>query len=111
MKTPWLGTLIAVGGFFAGAAVTLADGPLTVTQKGLKFSTEELRAHKGETVVFVNDDRTSHNITVTGEANGVNVNGGLQAPGGEFRMPFAKAGTYAISCGIHPKMKMTVIVE
>ena len=111
MKTPLLTLMVATVGFVAGATATLADSPLSVSQKGLKFSTEEIKARKGQTVVFMNDDRTSHNITVTGEGNGVNVNGGLQAPGGEFRMPFAKPGTYAISCGIHPKMKMTVIVE
>ena len=111
MKTRTIAFLTAAAGFLAGATMTLADVPLTVTQKGLKFSAEQVTAHKGQTVVFVNDDRTSHNITVTGEANGVAVNGGLQAPGGEFKMPFAKSGTYAISCGIHPKMKMTVVVE
>jgi plastocyanin len=90
---------------------TLADAPLTVTQKGLQFSVTDLDAKKGQTVVFVNDDRTTHNITVTGDGNGVNVNGGLQPPGAEFRMPFLKAGTYAVTCGIHPKMKLTVVVK
>ena len=111
MKTRSIAILAAAAGFLAGAAVTLADAPLTVTQKGLKFSAEQISAHRGQTVLFVNDDRTSHNITVTGEGNGVNVNGGLQAPGGEFKMPFSKPGTYAISCGIHPKMKMSVVVQ
>jgi cytochrome c peroxidase len=57
-------------------------------------------------VVFVNDDRTAHNITVTGE--GLALNGGLQQPGAEFKVPFAKPGTYQVSCGIHPKMKLSV---
>jgi plastocyanin len=110
MKTSTL-ALIAAVSFAGGAALTLADTPVTVSQKGLRFSVDEVKAHKGQTVVFVNDDRTTHNITVSGGANGVEVNGGLQAPGGEFKMPFAKAGTYEITCGIHPKMKMTVVVE
>lgn len=59
--------------------------------------------------MFVNQDKTAHNITVTGE--GLNLNGGLQQPGGEFRVPFAKSGTYQVSCGIHPKMKLNVTVK
>src|SRR6185437_7637308 len=82
-----------------------AAAPVTVTQKGLQFSVEDLSLTKGQIVSFVNDDRTAHNITVTGE--GLNLNGGLQQPGADFKVPFAKPGTYQVSCGIHPKMKMT----
>jgi plastocyanin len=106
-RTSWVLGLTAM----LVCAVTAADAPLTVSQKGLQFSTEELEVKKGQTVVFVNDDRTAHNVTVTGDGNGVSVNGGLQPPGAEFRMPFLKPGTYAISCGIHPKMKMTITVK
>ncbi len=88
----------------AGAPVTV-----TVTQKALQFSVEELSLEKGQIVTFVNDDRTAHNITVSGE--GINLNGGLQQPGADFKVPFAKPGTYSVSCGIHPKMKMTITVK
>ena len=69
----------------------------------------ELAVTKGQSVIFKNDDRTAHNITVSGE--GVNLNSGLQQPGVEFKVPFAKPGTYQVSCGIHPKMKLTVTVQ
>jgi len=99
---------------FASLAATLvltvsAAAPVTVTQKGLQFSVEELSLSKGQVVSFVNDDRTAHNITVSGE--GLNLNGGLQQPGADFKVPFAKPGTYQVSCGIHPKMKMTITVK
>src|SRR5919198_2666373 len=93
-------TAVAVVGGVRAAA------PVTVTQKGLQFSVEDLNVSKGQVVVFVNDDRTAHNITVSGE--GVSLNGGLQQPGAEFKVPFTKPGTYQVSCGIHPKMKLTV---
>ena len=86
-----------------------AAAPVTVSQKGLQFSTDELTVDKGQVVVFMNDDKTAHNITVAGE--GMNLNGGLQQPGADFKVPFTKPGTYQISCGIHPKMKMTVTVK
>jgi cytochrome c peroxidase len=91
------------------AAAVSAAAPLTVSQKGLQFSSTELEVSKGQLVVFANDDRTPHNITVSGE--GVNLNGGLQPPGAEFRVPFSKPGVYAVSCGIHPKMKLNVTVK
>ena len=55
---------------FASLAATIvltvsAAAPVTVTQKGLQFSVEELSLSKGQVVAFVNDDRTAHNITVT----------------------------------------------
>ncbi|MGO9331790.1 MAG: plastocyanin/azurin family copper-binding protein [Steroidobacteraceae bacterium] len=104
--------VVAVGlaSIFAVSA-TMADPPVTVTQSGLKFSVKDLQVNKGQTVVFLNDDDTSHNITVTGDGNGVSVNGGLQPPGEKFEMPFRKAGTYVVTCGIHPKMRMNIVVK
>jgi cytochrome c peroxidase len=91
------------------AASVPAAAPITITQKGLQFSSAELSVGKGQVVTFVNDDRTAHNITVKGD--GVNLNGGLQQPGGQFSVPFSKSGTYEVSCGIHPKMKLEVTVK
>ena len=99
---------LTLAALFLAAGVPAA-APITVTQKGLQFSSTELNVGKGQVVVFMNDDRTPHNITVAGE--GVNLNGGLQPPGAEFRVPFSKPGTYAVSCGIHPKMKLSVTVK
>ena len=89
--------------------VALAGDPVTVGQQGLRFSTAELTVSKDQVVIFMNNDSTTHNITVVGE--GLTLNGGLQGPGAEFRVPFHKAGIYIVSCGIHPKMKLTVTVK
>jgi plastocyanin len=88
---------------------SLAGDSVWVGQQGLRFSSAELTLSKGQIVIFMNNDTTSHNILVVGE--GLSINGGLQSPGAEFRMPFVKAGTYAVSCAIHPKMKLTVTVQ
>ena len=92
-------------------SATMADPPVTVSQSGLKFSMKDLDVNKGQTVAFVNDDTTSHNITVTGNGNGVAVNGGLQPPGEKFEMPFTKPGSYVVTCGIHPRMRMNIVVK
>jgi cytochrome c peroxidase len=101
---------VGLAAIFAVSA-SLADPPVTVSQAGLKFSVKDLEVNKGQTVVFLNDDTTSHNITITGDGNGVAVNGGMQPPGEKFEMPFVKPGTYLVTCGIHPKMRMTVVVK
>jgi cytochrome c peroxidase len=91
------------------SAVGTAAEPVVVTQKGLAFSPNELTLTKGQSVDFVNDDTTSHNIMIMGE--GVEFNGGLQPPGGHVKYIFTKAGTYTAGCGIHPKMKLTITVN
>jgi len=106
MQTRRLSVFIAVL-FLAGAGI--AAEPVTVTQKGLTFAPNELALTKGQSVEFVNDDATSHNIMISGE--GVTFNGGLQPAGGHVRYMFTKSGTYMVSCGIHPKMKLTITVN
>lgn len=87
----------------------MAAETATVTQKGLLFTPNELTLEKGQSVEFVNDDTTAHNVLVTGD--GVSFNGGLQAPGGHLKYTFTKTGTYTVGCGIHPKMKLTITVK
>lgn len=91
------------------ATVGMAADVVTVTQKGLMFTPNELSIAKGQTVEFVNDDATAHNILISGD--GVNFNGGLQPAGGKVKYTFAKSGTYAVGCGVHPKMKLAITVN
>ena len=81
----------------------------TIDQKHLKFSESTLTLDKGDVVDFMNNDDTSHNITIKGED--FSISSGLQKPGVDFKVPLVKSGTYKVSCGIHPNMKMTLIVK
>jgi plastocyanin len=103
---------IAAGAFvvlsFSGAAA-FAFVQHHVNQTALQFSVARLAVHRGDTVVFSNGDRTSHNITAQGE--GMNFNGGLQRPGENVEVTFTARGQHQISCGIHPRMSMTIEVE
>jgi plastocyanin len=101
-------TLITAGAAFAAVgAVSLAwaAGQATVDQSKLQFSVIDLVVKKGSTVTFRNLDRTSHNIQVAG---GMSFDGGLQRPGQDLDVLFAKGGDYTVTCGIHPKMLMRV---
>jgi len=95
-------TACACGAAFAAAVVT-------VDQKGIAFSVTSLTVPKGGFVRFTNSDVTAHNITITGR--GGMVNGGLQQPGQVFKAPFMQPGVYQVTCGIHPKMKLSVVVK
>jgi plastocyanin len=101
-------TVVLCAGLFLANSASAAT-TVTVDQKNLKFSIPMLKISKGDSVEFKNSDDTSHNITIKGD--GFSANSGLQAPGQPFKAPMVKAGTYKVTCGIHPNMKMTIVVE
>ncbi|HEY8615186.1 cupredoxin domain-containing protein [Phenylobacterium sp.] len=103
-RTALAAAAIILPSILAGAAVGAAS--TTVDQAGLAFNMPALTVKRGQSVVFQNSDRTVHNITVSGP--GMTFNGGLQKPGDKVSVLFTKAGAFNVSCGIHPKMKMTV---
>jgi plastocyanin len=80
-----------------------------VDQSKLQFSVTEMKIKKGDTVRFMNSDRPAHNILVKDGAN--MLSSGLQQPGEAFEVPFNQEGRFPVTCGIHPKMRMTVVVE
>jgi plastocyanin len=93
----------------APALVRASPEPHVVDQSKLQFSVSEIRIKQGDSVRFMNSDRTAHNILVT---DGVRVlNSGLQQPGDPFEVPFDNKGTFPVTCGIHPKMHINVVVE
>lgn len=100
-----IGSAVAVA--LGGAA--FAAGMVNVEQKALAFGTASLTVAKGSIVNFTNNDTTSHNILITGE--GLKINSGLQQPGVAFKAPLPKPGQYQVTCGIHPKMKMSLTVQ
>jgi cytochrome c peroxidase len=99
------GALLAIT---AGSALAVGQRRM-VDQSGLRFSAALLHLHRGDTVVFTNSDRSSHNITIQGAR--MNFNGGLQRPGQAVEVPITAIGSYQVICGIHPRMRMQIEVE
>ncbi len=58
-------------------------------------------------MTFVNDDDDAHTVTA---ADGSFDSKGLDT-GGTWRHAFAKSGTYAYFCELHPFMKATIVVK
>jgi plastocyanin len=85
----------------------------TVRLSQFAFDPEELTISVGTTVRFVNADSAAH--TVTEGTDGTAVEDPIideeLAQGGATSYTFDEAGTYDITCKIHPSMQLTVTVE
>lgn len=97
------GIVSAVGG---GIAVS-SPAHHIVSQKAKAFDRKEVVVSVGDRVSFQNNDRIKHNILIAE----LGYNGGIQQPGGESVVVFDSNGTFKVRCGIHSRMKMTVVVE
>ena len=93
----------------AGSALAATAGEPTISQKDNRFSSDRLEIRVGDSVVFRNDDRVTHNVM--SRTSGNKFNTGAQRPGQESRIKFTKAGSVKVQCAIHPRMKMTLLVK
>jgi plastocyanin len=81
-----------------------------VEQKGRMFAPNKLEVRKGETIRIVNNDEDLlHHAYI--DSPGMKYDSGEQEPGTYLDIPFTKAGTYQVLCGIHPKMRLEVTVK
>ena len=85
----------------------------TVRLSQFAFDPEELTIAVGTTVNFVNGDSAAH--TVTQGTDGTAVEDPIideeLAQGGSTSYTFDEAGTFDITCRIHPSMQLTITVE
>jgi plastocyanin len=98
----------------SAAASAAASGPTaTVTIANLSFG-KDLTVAVGTTVVFDNKDVVVPH-TATNGTNGVPAKGALfdlALPiGGSASYTFKTAGTYQVTCKLHPVMNMTITVR
>lgn len=91
----------------AGSLAAVAATGHTITQKGKAFPVKELKIVAGDSISFKNDDAVKHNILI----RGIDFNSGIQEPGTESIATFSAAGTFMVRCGIHPTMKLQIVVE
>lgn len=100
-----------------------AAGEVTVTLVGFAFTGDDVDASgdvptltipAGTTVNFVNEDTARH--TATNGTDGAaatdaafDINLGESGASGSFT--FDEAGTFEVTCKVHPEMNLTIIVE
>ena len=77
-----------------------------VSQKGKKFSVDELKIKKGDVVVIKNDDDVVHNVFSENPEFSYDMPKGTVA-----QIQFDEAGNSYVQCTIHPRMRMQVKIE
>jgi plastocyanin len=90
-----------------------ADSEERVRIDGSQFDPAELTVAAGTTVVFLNADAFAHTITEGTDGTAVDdpiVDDDIEQ-NGSVQVTFDEAGTYEITCRIHPSMQMTITVE
>ncbi|MCJ2082338.1 hypothetical protein [Methylobacterium sp. J-090] len=103
-------TALAATGATAITVSAIGARVYDVSQKGRAFQPAALVIKRGETVQVLNDDADLlHHAYV--DAPDFTFDSGDQEPGEKARIVFPVVGTFAVLCGIHPKMKLTVRVE
>jgi plastocyanin len=80
-----------------------------ITQADKTFSESKITVAVGDTVTFMNDDSTTHNVQ--SNTAGFEMDLGAQAPGASSTVTLKQAGEVTFRCAIHPKMKLKVKVE
>jgi plastocyanin len=87
------------------ATATIVSGASMMTTTA--YSPNPLNILVGTTVMWVNNDNTSHTSTADGGA----WSSPTIAPGGQFSFAFGSAGTFSYHCAIHPNMVGTINVQ
>lgn len=89
---------------------TAAPGGTTITMKNFAFDPSVITVKSGTTVTWVNQDGAPHTIVFDAGAP-ASFSSETLATAGSATYTFAKAGTYAYHCSIHPSMKGSVVVQ
>jgi plastocyanin len=78
-----------------------------VTISGMKYQSDVITVHVGDTVQWKNSDVVPHTATATdGSFSSVKI-----SPGGTWKFVAKKLGTFPYICTPHPNMHGTLIVE
>ena len=97
------------GGYGTGATTPPSGGgssaATVVTEKELAFTPAEITVKVGDTVTFTNADSVPHNVKIDGQVLATH------GPGESVTWKATTAGTFPYSCGIHPSMTGTVVVQ
>ena len=97
----------ALGAVVLAASQAPAARPPAVDIQNFKFGPPVLTVPVGARVTWTNHDEETHTVT---SATGAFGSTGLSHEE-TFAQTFARPGTYAYFCALHPQMKATVVVR
>jgi plastocyanin len=101
--------VVAMASLLADAAVPAAPttAPVAVAIRNFMFEPGELTVTAGTTVTWTNRDDDAHSVV---SIAGLFHSSALDT-GESFRYTFDKAGTYRVTCSLHPRMAATIVVN
>jgi len=79
-----------------------------VSQRFQQFVPPAVRITKGQTLMIRNDDERAHAVSILDPRHPFS--GDAQEPGQKTELTFVEAGTYQVTCAIHPGEVLTVEV-
>ena len=91
------------------ARATLPADTTVVSQANKLFSPHYIRVKAGQPLTVLNDDTRTHNVRIYDPR--FDYNSGAQEPHETVTIRFPARGTFEAFCGIHPSMRLTVVVE
>jgi plastocyanin len=100
---------LCVLGLATAAAAAHATALVVVSQKGRAFQPKAVEIERGGIVRIVNDDEFVHHVYV--KADEFSFESGEQDPGTSTEIVFSEPGEFEVRCGLHPKMRLHVIVR
>lgn len=80
-----------------------------IRQNGRRFTPQAVSVKQGESLTFVNDDTRTHNIRVDDPR--MPAFSEAQEPGDSVVLGFPLTGEFQVTCGIHPDMRLDVVVK
>ena len=103
-------------GMFSGIALTVTFAGNAhaenhdVDQESMVFVPLKLVIASGDLVTFHNREKArAHHVRA--KSDSADMMSGLIRPGEDHELVFEQPGLYEVSCNIHPKMKMEIVVE
>jgi plastocyanin len=100
-----LGAAILVASTFAARQVSAAD--IEVKIDNFTFNPQQITVNAGDTVTWVNHDDIPHTVTSKTQV----FRSKAMDTDDRFSFTFAKPGTYAYFCALHPHMTGSIVVE
>lgn len=94
-------------GLFLAAPAEAAEHVIRMASQ--QYQPAEIRAAKGDSLRFINDDDLAHEVFVPTVGFGLDL--GKQEPGEEKAITLANEGSFEVECVFHQDMLLAVTVE
>jgi plastocyanin len=101
-------TLLLASVFFTSVAHHAQAEVFTVSMLGSDYAPSTISASVGDTIRFVNDDGSDHNVFVPTASHALDL--GKQEVGTEVELVLRTPGTFEVECVFHDHMLLKVEV-